>query len=110
MMNKVTYGQLGKALSRLGFEKVERDAFVAFRNDEYDAVIALPKGTSATVVSPVHLLTMERTVVGKGIASSENLSRAVRMARRPRAKRVLRANTAMTPKPLPARPSTPPPR
>ena len=43
MTKKVTYNQLAKTLATIGFEKIEHSTFTAFKNDEYDALIVLPK-------------------------------------------------------------------
>lgn len=84
MVNKLTYNQMGKALVRFGFEKAEGSNFTAFNNSKDDAIIVLPKGAGTALVRPIHLLTAQKTVVGKGIASTDEFARAINWARRPR--------------------------
>ena len=85
MMKLITYSQLGKALIKLGFTKIEQEGLTAFENRQYEALIVLPKGTDTSHVSPAHLLTAERTVTENGIASADEyaevLAKALRNSR-----------------------------
>ena len=82
MIKKVTYNQLAKALATLGFKKVEHSEFTVFKNDEYDAMIVLPKGTGTTELSQAHLLMIERTVTEKGVAELSKFSETINRVRR----------------------------
>lgn len=92
-MKRVTYNQLGKALAILGFEKVEQDSFTAFKNGRHDAVIVLPKGIPSTTVGSAHLLTVEKTVTEKGIASPYTFARLLGGVRRLHKARILRVQS-----------------
>jgi hypothetical protein len=89
-MIKVTYSQLTKALMLLGFERVEHNDFTAFQNAQYDALIVLPRRTGAATISPAHMLTVERTVTEKGIASLDKFTRVIGGVRRPRTAQTVR--------------------
>lgn len=80
MTRHLTYKQLDEILTSFGFQKSERETFLAFENPEYDAFVVLPVGTASTSVSPAHFLGVRRTVTEKGAATLDEWERAVNLA------------------------------
>jgi hypothetical protein len=65
----ITYKRLGQTLTKLGFERQEGDTFTAFSDESHDALIVLPQTAPDEEVSDRHLIAVERTLEGKGVAS-----------------------------------------
>jgi hypothetical protein len=76
----VTYGQLGDALIVLGFERVESENMLVFRDRVHDAVFVLPIVPSNEPVRPAHLIAARHTVIGKGVADPIGFDAALESA------------------------------
>ena len=72
-MDRVTYGQLSHGLSELGFKRRRIDGLVAFHEPIHDALIVIPYKPSRTFVGDPHLVAIKNTVVGRGVATAEQL-------------------------------------
>lgn len=71
----VTYGRLSETLIRLGFVRRDTAEYVAFKNPEYDALIAFPVLQPQEIVRPAHLLAAQATVTASGVASESTFRR-----------------------------------
>ncbi|MEO7718906.1 MAG: hypothetical protein ABIY70_22125 [Capsulimonas sp.] len=69
----ISYAQLKKVLSSLGFAQRVTSAFTAFRDVDHDAMIMLPLMANHDLVGEAHLIAVNNTIVGKGIISEEDL-------------------------------------
>jgi hypothetical protein len=67
----ITYKRLGQTLTKLGFVRNDGDSFTAFSDESRGALIVLPQTPPDEQVSDRHLIAVERTLEGKGIASPD---------------------------------------
>ena len=70
---RVTYGQLHRALTALGFVRKRTQDFIAYREAGHDALIVLPVMRTDAVVGDPHLVAVRNTVTGKGVGTAEQL-------------------------------------
>ena len=68
---RITYGRLDRALTTLGFVRKKTDEFTAYREAAHDALIVLPNMSPTSTVGDPHLVTVLRTVEGKGVVSAD---------------------------------------
>ena len=71
----ITYGRLSEILIRLGFSRRDTTEYVAFKNPDYNALIALPVTRPQDLVRPAHLLAAQSTVTASGVASESTFQR-----------------------------------
>ena len=71
MTETITFRKLSNALSHLGFQKKTTTQFTVFRKEDQGAMIVLPPESSIVNVSPMHITAARETVIGKGVAGSQ---------------------------------------
>ena len=89
-MNRVTYGELIKALNSLGFHRLSQNQHLVFDSREQDALIVLPRVDMRRMVSPAHLLMVEKTVVEKGVATRDEFFLTLQEGHRPLARPIVK--------------------
>jgi len=80
MTESITFRELSDALSHLGFQKKTTAQFTVFRKEDRGAMIVLPPESSIIHVSPMHITAARETVVGKGIAGSQEFDQLLSSA------------------------------
>ena len=80
-MGTITYGQVERALNKLGFERVPNEQYFVMYHKKCDALLALANGEPGTIVRPAYRLAVENAVVGRGVATEADLNRALARAR-----------------------------
>ena len=79
-LNDFTYGDLRAVLAPLWFKLIETPEFMAFSNEEHDALIVLPLEDMSHLVRPIHLAAARATVVGRGVTSPADFDRRFLLA------------------------------
>ena len=71
----MTYGRLNQTLRDLGFKKRQTTRFVVFQADDQEARILLPLTSPEDRISTWHLLSVQKTVAERKIATVGTLDR-----------------------------------
>jgi hypothetical protein len=77
---EITYGQLTRALARLGFVRSQADTYSAYAESEHEALIVLPKVADDEPVSDRHYIAVTATLAGKGISTRDEFLAVLRKA------------------------------
>ncbi len=77
-LEPITYKRLGDTLTALGFARSDTKDYVAFRNAEHNALIALPITEPEMPARPAHLIAAQSAVAASGIVSEQIFQQMLR--------------------------------